>query len=157
MADKKKNEEAQVLDPMELMEKSSAELKVKRSRRSVDWNGLPEEKKNKIGKQIEVNNYLAGQFNAKARNEVKFFEIDPSGSDNFTPVFHRGQEVKFTSQGEAEGGKIVGFEQTGSNTKFTYKDENGEDRQAKASGMSARIKTDSGSIKRVSLSNITVG
>jgi len=152
---KDENKAAAVIDPMSLMDKSPAELKVKRSRSTVDWDKLPDELKAKIGKKIQVNNHLAGQFGANKTDSIKFFEIEPDNSDTMTPVYNRGQKVTLIDDDEKVVGQIVGFKQTGSNKKFSYKD--GElALTAKASGMSAVVLLENGKKREVSLNRITV-
>jgi len=122
----------------DLMKKKTSELKVQRAKRGLDWNALPEEKKAKIGKMILANNAAAAAFKGGEIDQVSFFEINPDGNEVMTPIFIRGQKVTVNIDGEIKEDVISEFVQTGSNIKFNFIDEEGNEKEVRASGMSIK-------------------
>lgn len=119
------------------------------------WGNLNEQQVALIHKKILVNLKVASDFAAGKTDSAQFFVISDVPTNEKTAVIHRNQPVTFQKSGEIVKDVVVGFLQTGTNTKLSYKD--GEnDIVFRASGMSVEtLSNGSKSIDNCSFGEIT--
>ena len=135
----------------ELMDQPMETLMARTRGKKNDFGVLSDEEKQLLHRKVAVNLKLAKEFKSGAIDEVQFFVIDDNPKEDvLTPVFKRGDIVKFVKNNETQEQKITGFKQTGSRSKVTYEVDGREISFAPA-GMSIDTEVGTTSIPRATV------
>jgi len=108
------------------------------------WKTLNEDQIKMVHRKILANLAVASHFAAGKTEKAQFFAISDVPSNEKTAFIHRNQQVSFQKSGQVVNDVVIGFQQTGTNVKLSYKDDAGNDVVFRASGLSVVTK-DNGS------------
>ena len=109
-----------------LMETPIEELMVRTRAKSNDFGALSDEEKALLHRKVAVNVKIAKAFKAGAETAQFFIINDTPKEDAVSLVFKKGDEIQFVKSGESHTLPILGFKQSGSRLKVTYKFEGKE-------------------------------